>query len=70
VSKTNRQKGISREKYRFVCEGHDQITRGPVRFKYEDARKDWEAHNRSLPVPQIKEGAVALLLTQQIVASI
>lgn len=47
VGKRARQKGVRREKYRLSCDAHDHQFRGPLRFKYEDARKDWEHHNIS-----------------------
>jgi len=45
LSKSNRQKGVKREKYRFTCENHDPPFRGPVRFVHEEGRKDWVRHN-------------------------
>ena len=71
MSKANRQKGAVREKYRLVCENHDQIMRGPVRFKHSDARRDWDHHNISMHAGRkstmTKDEAVKLLTSQRIV---
>jgi hypothetical protein len=48
LSKANRQKGIKREKRQFVCWCHEVPFKGPVRFKHEEARKDWNEHNLTL----------------------
>jgi hypothetical protein len=46
MSKANRNKGQLREKWRFICWNHEFPGQGPVRFKHEESRKDWESHNR------------------------
>ena len=70
VGKRARQKGVRREKYRFSCDAHDTQFRAPLRFKHEDARKDWEGHNITVhdgrKSKMTKEEAIQLLLAQEI----
>jgi hypothetical protein len=53
VSKANRQKGVVREKQRFVCWNHAIVHRGYVRFKHNDSWRDWKIHNETQHTPLI-----------------